>query len=206
MKIHQLCVEDALGSLWGTADGLSSPEALRRLREFGPNRVEKVAGAPAALRILKEFVRFFSVILWVAAGLAFVAEWSAPGQGMARIGIAIIAVILVSGTFSFWQEHRVEQTLEARQKLLPPQVNLLHDGSVIRSAVDQLVLGDVVLLERGDIVPADCRLIEAFSVRVNNATVTWEAMPQARDPSPSMEDDVIRSSPPLDDKSVVGGQ
>ena len=65
------------------------------------------------LRLLHEFVQFFSVILWIAAGLAFVAEWSAPGQGMARIGFALIGVILVSGLFAFWQEHRVEHTLSA---------------------------------------------------------------------------------------------
>jgi calcium-translocating P-type ATPase len=207
MKIHQLSVEEALGGLRSAANGLSSSAALQRLREFGPNRVEKVVGAPPVLRLLKEFVQFFSVILWIAAGLAFVAEWSAPGQSMARIGFAIMAVILVSGAFSFWQEHRVEQTLQALQKLLPAQVNLLRDGSVVRSAVDQLVPGDLVLLEQGDIVPADCRLIEAFSVRVNNATVTGESMPLARDPAPSQEDELIRSKNILlAGTSVVSGQ
>ena len=123
MNIHQLPVKDALKGLRSTANGLSSVAALQRLGDFGPNRMETVAGMPPVLRLLKEFVQFFSVILWIAAALAFVAEWSAPGQGMARIGFAIITVILVSGAFSFWQEHRVEQTLEALQKLLPPQVN-----------------------------------------------------------------------------------
>jgi magnesium-transporting ATPase (P-type) len=184
MNIHQLPVKDALKGLHSTANGLSSVAALQRLRDFGPNRMEKVAGMPPVLRLLKEFVQFFSVILWIAAALAFVAEWSAPGQGMARIGFAIITVILVSGAFSFWQEHRVEQTLEALQKLLPPQVNLLRDGSLVRLGVDQLVPGDLVLLEQGDIVPADCRLIEAFGVRVNNATVTGESMALARESCP----------------------
>jgi len=207
MKIHQLPLEDALKSLGSAADGLSSSEAQQRLRQFGPNRVEKAAGTPPVLRLLKEYVQFFSVILWVGAALAFFAEWSAPGQGMARIGYAIIIVILVSGTFSFWQEHRVEQTLEALQKLLPPRVNILREGSVVRVAADQLVPGDVVLLEQGDIVPADCRLIEAFSVRVNNATLTGEAMPLARDPAPSQEDDLIRSKNILlAGTSVVSGQ
>ena len=207
MNIHQLPVKDALKGLRSTANGLSSVAALQRLRDFGPNCMEKVAGMPPVLRLLKEFVQFFSVILWIAAALAFVAEWSAPGQGMARIGFAIITVILVSGAFSFWQEHRVEQTLEALQKLLPPQVNLLRDGSLVRLGVDQLVPGDLVLLEQGDIVPADCRLIEAFGVRVNNATVTGESMALAREPAPSGEDDLIRSKNILlAGTSVVSGQ
>jgi len=207
MKIHQSSVEEALGSLGSTVDGLTSIVAAQRLREFGPNRVEKVAGPPALVRLLKEYVQFFSVILWVGAALAFVAEWSAPGQGMARIGYAVIGVILVSGTFSFWQEHRVEQTIEKLQQLLPPHVTVLRDGSVVRAAADQLVPGDIVLLEQGDIVPADCRLIEAFSVRVNNATVTGEALPQSRDAGPSKADELIGSpNVLLAGTSIVSGE
>jgi len=88
MKIHQLSVEDALGSLNGAALGLSVSEAERRLREHGPNVVQEIAREPAWLRFAREFVQFFSLILW-AAGLAFLAEWSDPGQGMARIGYAM---------------------------------------------------------------------------------------------------------------------
>ena len=207
MKIHQLSVEAALGSLDSNTNGLSAAEGMRRLREYGPNRIEKIARTPAGLRLLREFVQFFSIILWVAAALAFVAEWSAPGQGMARIGYALIGVILVSGIFSFWQEYRVEQTLNTLQKLLPRQVNLLRGGSVVGLAVEQLVRGDFVLLEQGEIVPADCRLIEAFGLRGNNATVTGEATPQARDSVPSEEDDLIRSrNILLAGTSIVSGQ
>jgi magnesium-transporting ATPase (P-type) len=106
MKIH-LALEETLKNLSSTADGLPSSEALQRLHKFGPDSVEKAAPTPPILRLLKGFVQFFSVILWVGAALAFFVEWSAPGQGMARIGYAVIIVILVSGTFSFWQEHRV---------------------------------------------------------------------------------------------------
>ncbi|HEV2334680.1 MAG TPA: cation-transporting P-type ATPase [Stellaceae bacterium] len=207
MKIQQLSVEAALSSLGSNPGGLSAAEAGRRTREYGANRIEKIARAPAVLRLFREFVQFFSVILWVAAGLAFVAEWSAPGQGMARIGYALIGVILVSGIFSFWQEYRVEQTLNALQELLPRRVNLLRGGTVARLPADQLVPGDLLLVEQGEIVPADCRLTEAFALRVSNATVTGEAMPQARDSGPSQEDDPIRSrNILLAGTSVVSGQ
>ena len=96
MKIQQLSAHEAIASVHSAPQGLSLAEAERRLRELGPNRVPEVAREPPWLRLLKEFVHFFSLILWVAAGLAFVAEWSAPGQGMAKIGYAIVAVILVS--------------------------------------------------------------------------------------------------------------
>jgi sodium/potassium-transporting ATPase subunit alpha len=105
-------------------EGLSTAEALRRLEKNGLNQVESAARKPVIWRLLKEFTQFFSVILWVASGLAFVADWLDPGQGMARIGYAVIAVIVVSGAFSFWQEYRIEQTLAALRKLLPKSVKM----------------------------------------------------------------------------------
>ena len=119
MKIHRLSVDEALEGVGSCSQGLSSVEALYRLRTFGPNRIETVARRHPALRLLAEFAQFFSLILWVAAALAFTADWYVPGQGMAQVGYAVVAVIVVSGLFSFWQEHRIEQTLAALQKLLP---------------------------------------------------------------------------------------
>jgi calcium-translocating P-type ATPase len=145
------------------------------------------------LRFAKEFTSNFSIILWLAAALAFFAEWSAPGQGMLKIGAAIVVVIVVSGLFSFWQEFRVERTLAALMALLPQQVNVLREGQVARLGVDQLVPGDIVLLGQGDNVPADCRLIEAFGVRVQNAAITGESLPKARDAAPSAAAGLLQS-------------
>ncbi len=191
MRIDQLSAADAVASLHGAPQGLSSEEALRRLREFGPNQVEKLTGQPLWLRFFKEFFHFFAVILWLAAGLAFLGEWSAPGQGMVKVGCVVIGVIVVSGLFSFWQEYRAEQTLAALLKLLPQEVKVLRDGKATSLAVTRLVPGDIVLLEQGDNIPADCRLIEAFGVRVNNATITGESLPKARNAEPSAADGLI---------------
>jgi len=87
---------------------------------------------------------------------------------------AIVAVILVTGAFAFWQEYRAEATMAALQQLLAHQVRVLRDGVVAVLATEHLVPGDVVFLSAGDDVPADCRLIEAFGVRVNTATITGE--------------------------------
>ena len=207
MRIHQLSVVEAIASVSSTPEGLSATEAQRRLREFGPNCIAAVATEPLPLRFAKEFTHFFALILWLAAGLAFLAEWSSPGQGMANIAYAILGVILISGLFSFWQEYRAEQTLAALKKLLPQQVSVLRGAVAIRIPAEQLVPGDLALLEQGDNVPADCRLIEAFGVRVNNATVTGEALPQARDAEPSSEDHPVRSKNLLlAGTSIVSGQ
>ena len=174
MRIHQLSEIEALSSLGTSADGLSSAEARRRLDEFGPNHVEELRREHPLLRLLREFVHFFAVILWVAAGLAFFADWSAPGEGMAKLGWAIVVVILVSGVFSFWQEYRAERTLALLRKLLPPQIATVREGKVVELPSEDLVPGDVVLLEQGDRVPADCRLIEAFGTACFSAIIAMQ--------------------------------
>jgi len=205
--IARLSITDALSSVGSTAAGLTSQEAERRFRAYGPNRVERVRRRPWLLQLLQEFVQFFSVILWVAAALAFLAEWSSPGEGMARIGYAIVIVILVSGIFSFWQEYRNERTLAALQDLLPHQVKVLRDGAISQSTVEQLVIGDIVLLGAGDHVPADCRLIEAFDTRVDDSTITGESLPKARDAQPSEETQPLRSrNILLAGTSLISGQ
>ncbi len=145
MKIHQLSVADALASVQATEQGLSPAQVQRRQREFGLNRMAHARRRSWLRALLKEFVHFFSIVLWLAALLAFIAEWKSPGQGMARLGYALIAVILVSGLFSFWQEYRIGKALSALRRLLPQQAQVLRDGSVLRVATEALVPGDIVL-------------------------------------------------------------
>ena len=158
MKIHQLSVDEALRSVSSTTQGLSPIEAERRFSEYGPNRIEQVVRRPVALHLLGEFFRLFSLILWAAAALAFIADRYSPGEGMANVAYALVAVIGVSGLFSFWQEYRIERTLTALQKLLPRTATALRGGSIVELPVERIVVGDVLLLDQGDHVPADCRL------------------------------------------------
>ncbi len=191
MKIHQLPPDEALESLKSSPDGLSQAQARQRLLEFGPNRIDKVKSESWIVALLKEFSHFFALILWLAAGLAFFAESRQPGEGMETLGYAIVAVIIVNGAFAFWQQFRAERAIAALEKLLPRYVKALRGGKIDLIPVVELVPGDVVVLQEGDNVPADCRLIEAFSLRVNNATVTGESMPKARDAEPSDEEDLL---------------
>ncbi|MGE8176783.1 cation-translocating P-type ATPase [Pseudomonas fluorescens] len=181
MNIHQQSVAEALASIHTTAQGLSSDEARRRLQQFGPNRVAPAKRRNRLWALLAEFAQLFSIVLWIAALLSFAVEWQVPGQGMGRLGVAIVAVILISGLFSYWQEYRIEKALSALIKLLPQQVQVQRDGTVRAIAIDELVPGDLMLLSEGDSVPADGRLIEASGMRVNNATITGESSAETRD-------------------------
>jgi calcium-translocating P-type ATPase len=206
MKIHQLDIDEALASLHGSAEGLSESEASRRLAEYGPNRIEEVRGESLLLAFVKEFTHFFALILWLASGLAFFAESREPGEGMAMLGYAMLGVILINGLFSFWQQYRAERALAALRELLPHYVKVLREGRVRQIPVAELVPGDVIALQEGDNVPADCRLLEAFALRVNNATVTGESLPKARDAQRSDEEDLLHSrNVLLAGTSVVSG-
>ncbi len=193
MKIHQLTVEQAYVSLRSSPGGLSEPEARRRLQEYGPNRVEEISEQRLLSAFIKQFTHFFALILWLAAILAFIAEWKEPGQGMAMLGYAIMGVIVVNGVFSFWQEYRAQEAVAALRNLLPHQVKAMRGGGIKQILAGELVPGDVILLADGDAIPADCRLLEAFGVRVNNATITGESLSQARNSEHSGEDEAQNS-------------
>ena len=197
MHISNLPVAEALASLKTSESGLNSAEAEKRLREFGFNRIEEIKGRSLWLRFLLEFTNFFALILWLAAGLALFAESRNPGEGMAQLGGAILAVILINGCFSFWQEYRAEQAISALRKLLPQQVKVMRDGLLQTLAAEQLVPGDLLVLEEGDNVPADCRLIHAVRVRVNTSTITGESRPKARNA------DLVENGTPLEARNLL---
>ncbi len=206
MRITQLAPAEALASLRSSEAGLSSAEAERRLAEYGANRVEEIRREPLALRFAREFTHFFALILWLAAGLAFVAELNDPGQGMASLGYAILGVIVVNGLFSFWQEFRAERAIAALKNLLPRQVTVARDGVARRLGAETLVPGDLILIQEGDDVPADCRLTEATGLRVNLATITGEALPKARGAEACDEPDLLAArNVVLAGTSVVSG-
>ncbi len=191
MSIAHQTPAAALAALGSGEQGLSGQEARRRNTEFGPNRVEAAAREPLWLTLLREFSHFFALILWLAAGLAFLAEHFEPGQGMAELGFAIVGVIVINGCFSFWQAYRAEQALDALRQLLPQRVNVRRNAHVEEVDAAALVPGDVVLLAEGAKVPADCRILESWGVRVNLATLTGESRPKVR----SAETDGAESDP-----------
>ena len=191
--IHQLDSKAAFAAVRSAETGLSQADAATRRLEFGLNRIERIPTKPLAFRFARQFTHFFAALLWVGAALAVVADRWMPGQGMATLAVAIVAVIAINGVFSFWQEYRAEETMTALQRLLPHQVKALRGGATVVIPSEDIVPGDIILLSAGDDVPADCRLIEAFGVRVNNAIVTGEARPVSREAGPSPEADLLRS-------------
>jgi sodium/potassium-transporting ATPase subunit alpha len=205
--IARLSIAAALASLNSRAEGLSTAEAARRQREFGPNRVEEARREPVWIALAREFSHFFALILWLAAILALFAEYYEPGQGMLELGLAIIGVIIVNGLFSFFQAYRAERALAALRGLLPQRVEMLRDGQTVTVPAADIVPGDILLLGEGDLVPADCRLIEAWGIRANLATLTGESLPKARSAEPDdMADALAAHDILLAGTAIVSGE
>lgn len=175
MRLFSASTDEILESLGTRRTGLTAVEVKKRRADFGPNTIERIRREPLYRRLMRSFTHFFALLLWLAAAIAFVAELMQPNQDMATLGYAIVGVIAINGLFSFGQEYKAERMLAELARLLPTHVKVVRDAHTMAVPSDDLVPGDIVVIGQGDRVPADCRLIEAFAVRVNNATITGES-------------------------------
>ncbi len=172
---HAVEADRVLGSFETDRDrGLSGEEASKRLAEHGANELAEPPPIPLWRKLLKQFGELVIWILIVAAVLAgILGEW--PDT------LAILAIVLVNGTLGFLQEERAERALASLKRLSVPQAKVLRDGALQPLAARQLVPGDRIEIEAGDKIPADGRLIEAFSLRVQEATLTGESIAVEKD-------------------------
>ncbi|MDA8241811.1 MAG: cation-transporting P-type ATPase [Nitrospiraceae bacterium] len=185
MKINSLSREDALRQLVSSENGLSDAEAAKRLSENGFNEISAVARTPLFMRFLGQFTHFLAILLWIGAGLSFLSAYLHPGEGMSRLGFAIIGVIFINAIFTFIQEYRAEKALEALKKLLPFCARIVREGRENSVHSREVVPGDIILLAEGDMIPADARLLESSMMKVNNASLTGESEARLRDHMPS---------------------
>ncbi len=165
-----LPIRDIFTELSTGTQGISHDEAAKRLESYGPNVLREVKGKSLFLRFLENLTNLFAALLWVGGILSFIAD-------MPELGWAIFAVILVNAAFSFWQEFKAERALEALKKLLPRKARVVREGREQEIPADDLVPGDIMLLEEGDAISADARLISADAMRVDNSALTGESKP-----------------------------
>jgi potassium/sodium efflux P-type ATPase len=168
-----------------TVNGLSSEEAATRSKEYGPNAIVVKRKRPMIFRFFDNFIHLLAIILWVAAALCFI-----PRVDMPQLGYAIILVIVINAVFSFLQEYRAEKALEALRNLIPSYSKVLRSGEVKEILSGELVPGDILVLEEGDNISADARLIEAYDIRTNNSVLTGESDPQRKNADPIFDENV----------------
>ena len=173
-------------------DGLSAPDAARRLERDGPNRLAEPKKEPRWRAFLRQFQDLLIIILLIAAVISFVVtrEWETP--------VVIALVVLLNATIGFVQESKAEASLEALKKMLVTTATVRRDGRMVNLDAAELVAGDVVSLQAGDRVPADGRLLTSTGLEVQESSLTGEAQPVGKSATAHVDADAA-----LGDRSTV---
>ncbi|MHB8780093.1 MAG: cation-translocating P-type ATPase [Candidatus Geothermincolia bacterium] len=171
--VFQAAEERVYALLGSSPGGLTSSQAASLMEEVGRNVLQKKRAVPLWVKFLSNFVHFFAILLWVAAVLSFIAD-------LPELGYACIGVVVINGFFTFWQEFKAEKAIESLQNIMPKRTRVMRDGREQEIDAEDLVPGDLMILEAGNNVSADGRLIVASEMQVNNSALTGESEPQRR--------------------------
>ena len=188
-KIYNLKVSDVLKSLETTSTGLTSEEATSRLALYGENRLQKQDTNNRWVSFVSNLFHSQTIILLIAAIVAAIAS-------DILLSFVILALIVVNALFAFWRQFRAESAIEKLQEILPAYAHVLRDekNSLIPSS--EVVPGDILILEEGDHITSDARVIEEYGLRVNNSTLTGESIPAKKTADVSFETDISELEQP----------
>ncbi|TXH88081.1 MAG: cation-transporting P-type ATPase [Rhodoferax sp.] len=187
---HALTGEQVLSTLDVGAKGLNGSEAQRRLLQHGPNRLPSARQKKGWQRFLLQFHNVLIYVLLVCAGTtAILGHWVDTG--------VILAVVLVNAVIGFVQEGKAEKAMDAIRHMLAPSANVLREGARRTVPGESLVPGDIVMLEAGDKVPADLRLLQAHGLTVQEAILTGESVPALK------QSEAVSEDAPLGDRTSM---
>lgn len=157
-------------------EGLSGAEAEKRLQKYGPNTIQQGKKRSEILVFLANFTSMMAILLWVSGIIAMFA-------GMMELGIAIWAVNVINGCFSYWQQHAAQKATDSLKKMLPSYVKVHRDGKSQQIQVEQLVPGDVFDIQAGDSIPADARVFNTSNLQIDESSLTGESVPVEKRPT-----------------------
>jgi cation-transporting ATPase F len=182
---HRMPVDDALGFLdVNPVSGLSIAEVRRRRQQFGPNQVTAYRGTPAWWKLLQQFNQPLIYILLVAVAVtALLGEWVDSG--------VIFVVVLFNAIVGFLQETKAQKSIEALSRMVTTDATVRRAGRKMRISSEDLVPGDIVLLQAGERVPADLRLVHVRNLHVDESALTGESLPVAKHPDPLAPDTIL---------------
>lgn len=175
MQEYLRSVDKVLDEIGVSAAGLKSGEAASRLEKNGKNKLTEAVKVSLISRFLKELAQPMLLILMGAAVISFITG-ILEGE-VSTDAVIILAVVLLNAVLGVYQENKAEKAIEALQEMAAATSAVLRDGRVVQVKTEDLVVGDVVLLEAGAAVPADCRVIESASLQSEEAALTGESLP-----------------------------
>ncbi|MEM3173896.1 MAG: cation-translocating P-type ATPase [Candidatus Bathyarchaeia archaeon] len=172
--------EEALEALKTSRNGLSVEEAKKRLLEYGPNKLISKGGVSPIKIFLNQFRDIFVLMLIAAVIISIVMAFAKPEPPTTEDyadALTIGAIVILNAIVGFVQEYRSEKAIEAMRKLTAPKATVIRDGHSVVISAEEVVPGDILVLETGDRVAADARLIEAVELKTNEAVLTGESTP-----------------------------
>ncbi len=175
MKFYNNAPDEILSSLATAETGLSGQEAATRLDKDGPNKLEAAKGKSLIRRFFEQLTDPMIIILLVAAAISGVMA-VLEGESFADV-IIILTVVLINAVLGVYQESKAEKAIEALQEMSAATCKVIRDGMLQIIPSENLVVGDIIALEAGDAVPADARLLESASLKVEEAALTGESVP-----------------------------
>jgi Ca2+-transporting ATPase len=177
---YNLSPEAVLQRLEASPLGLSDREAASRLVRHGPNELVQMRRASPLRIFLQQFTNALVIVLIFAAAISAALGVSRDDLSEIYDSVLIVIIVILNAMFGFVQEYRAERSLEALKALAAPKAHVLRDGTATLVPTRDIVPGDVVVLAAGDRVPADARLLEAASLRVDEASLTGESVPVSK--------------------------
>ena len=181
MKHYLSNAEEVLAAVESTADGLSAAEAEARLAKNGKNKLVEAKKESLVKRFFKQLAEPMTIILLVAAAISAGVEIyegiHSGHMGFPSDVVIILAVVIINAVLGVLQESKAEKAIEALQEMSKAQSKVIRDGKMIFIPSEDLVVGDVIVLEAGDAVPADARIIECASMKIEEAALTGESVP-----------------------------
>ena len=178
MKYYLSEIKDVLSEVGSTEKGLTSKEANERLEKNGKNKLAEAKGKSLVRRFFEQMTDPMIIILIVAAIVSLVLS-IVENESFADV-IIIMAVVIINAVLGVYQENKAEKAIEALQEMSQATSKVLRDGKIEIIHSEDIVVGDVVLLEAGDAVPADGRIIENASLKIEEAALTGESVPVSK--------------------------
>ena len=175
MKYYLEDGDRVLSELGSTEKGISNAEAATRLERDGKNKLAAAKGKPLIVKFLSQLADPMIIILLAAALVSGILA-AVEGESFADV-IIILAVVIVNAVLGVYQESKAERAIEALQEMSAATSKVIRDGRVMLVHSEELVVGDIILLEAGDAVPADARILENASLKVEEAALTGESVP-----------------------------
>ncbi len=188
--IYRLRNAEVFSALETSWQGLASAEAPARQALYGKNLLQEIKTPPLWRKFLEHATQPLALVLWGSGAIALGLGEAALGEGKSILGLVIWLLVLVNAAFSLWREYRTQQAMLALRKLLPDYARVLRDGVESSIPASDLAPGDLLVLAEGDHISADARVVEAYGLRINSATLTGEAMPSLKTADASLRDGI----------------